>query len=107
VAGVELLGSLVGVDRVGDLVVARLVQRSKVEPHLCKIRVDSDRARVGVEGVVELVDFVVENSDRAPERWVLAVAVDCLLVRLVRLAKVVRRHVRPSEEVPRESVVRI
>ena len=107
VAGIEGEGALVGVDSVRHLVVARLVKGAEVEPDFGEVGVDSDRARVGVEGVVELVDVVVEDADRAPEGGVLAVAVDCLLIRFVRLAKVVGRHVRAAEEVPGEGIVRI
>lgn len=66
---------------------------------------DSNGARVGVEGVVELVDVVVKDADGAPEGGVLAIAVDGLLVSLVGLAKVARRHVGATEQVPREGVV--
>lgn len=104
---IELKRALIRVDRVCHLIVARLVQRPEVEPHLCEVWVDPDRTRVGVERVVKLVDVVVKDTDRTPERRVLAVAVHGLLVRLVSFAEVVGRHVCSSEEVPREWIVRV
>jgi copper chaperone CopZ len=107
VCRVELEGALVGVDGVRHLVVAGFVESAEVEPDFSEVGVDADGARVGIESVVELVDVVVKDTDRAPERRVLAVAVDGLLVRLVRLPEVVRGHIGATEEVPREGVVRV
>jgi len=102
---IELKSALVGIDSVRHLVVAGLVKSAEIEPDFGEVGVDTNGARVGVEGVVELIDVVVENTNRAPERRVLAVAVHSLLVRLVRLAEVVRCHVGATEEVPRKRVV--
>lgn len=107
VGRVELQSALVCVDGVRHLVVARFVQRAEVVPHFGEVRVNANCPRVGIERVVVLVDVVVQHPDRAPERRILPVAIDCLLVSLVRLAKIVRRHVRPAEQVPREGIVRI
>ena len=97
--------SLVGVDGVGHLIVAGFVERSQVEPDFGEVRVNSNRSRVGVEGVVELIDVVVQDSDRTPECWILSVSVDCLLIRFVRFAEIARRHVRSTKQVPREGIV--
>lgn len=107
VVPVELDRALVGVDGVGHLVVAGLVQSAEVVPDLGDVRVDPYGARVGVERVVELADGVVEDADRAPERRVLAVPVDGLLVGFVGLAVVVRRHVGPTEQVPAERILSV
>jgi hypothetical protein len=100
VVRIEVEGTAVGVDGVGDLVVARFVERAQVEPDFRDIRVEADRSRVGVEGVAELVDLVVENADRAPERGVPSISVDGLLVGLVGSVVLLTRHERSTEEVP-------
>lgn len=105
IGGVELQGALVGVDSVRHLIVARLVERSEVEPDFSEVRVNANGAGVSVESVVELIDVVVEYSDRAPEGRVLAIPIDCLLIGLVGLAKVAGGHVGATEEVPRERIV--
>lgn len=102
---VEGQRSLVGVDSVGELVVAGLVEGAEVVPHFGEVRVGADGSGVGVEGVVVLVDLVVEHADGAPESWVAAVAVDGLLVGLVGFAVLGTGHVGSAEEVPGEGVV--
>jgi hypothetical protein len=107
ISGVELGGARVGVDRVGDLVVARLVETSQVVPHLADVRVESDCARVGVERVTILVDLVVEHADRTPECRVAAVTIHSLLVRLVCLVVPLTGHKSATEEVPALGVVAV
>lgn len=68
---------------------------------------DSDRTRVGIERVEELIDIVVEHTDGAPECRILSVAVHSLLISLVSLAKVARGHVSSTKQVPGEWIVRI
>lgn len=60
---VELESALVSIDGVGHLIVAGFVESTEIEPNFGEVRVDSNRSRVGVEGIVELIDVVVENSD--------------------------------------------
>lgn len=100
VVWVQVECSPIRVDGIGDLVVARLIKRAEVIPDLRDVWVESDRSRVGVKGVSELVDLVVEDADRAPERRVSTVPVDGLLIRLVRLVVPLTRHERPAQEVP-------
>jgi hypothetical protein len=107
IAGIELSGSGVCVDGVVDLVVATLVQGSKVEPDFGDIGVDANGTGVGVEGVAVLVDLEVENTDRTPERGVSAIAIDGLLVRFVRLVVLGSGHIRTAEEVPALRIRRI
>jgi len=104
---VELESTLVGVDRVRHLIVASFVECSEVEPDFRKVWVNSNRSRVGVEGIVELVDVVVEDSDRTPERRVLSVSINSLLISFVSFTEIVCRHVRSTEQVPREWIVRV
>lgn len=86
VTGVQLQGAVVGVAGIVDLVVARLVQRPKVIPAIstCQARalpdfgnvgVEPDRPAVRIQRVTELVDLVVQYTDRAPERRVATIAV--------------------------------
>ena len=107
IRGVELEGALIGVDGVGHLIVARFVERSEIEPDFGEVGVNSDRARVGVQSVVELIDVVVEDSDRAPKCGILSISINGLLIRLVRFPEIARRHVCSTQQIPRERVVRI
>jgi hypothetical protein len=100
VGRVEICRTDVRVDCVGDLVVARLVQTPKVEPHLGNVPVQSDRSRVRVERVSVLVDLEVEHTDRAPEGRVAAVSVHGLLIGFVGLVVPLTRHECSTEEVP-------
>lgn len=103
----ELQCPLVCVDSVRHLVVARLVESSKVEPDLAEVRVYPDRPRIRIECIVKLINVVVQHTDRTPERWVLAVPINSLLISFVSLAIVVCRHESTSEQVPREWIVRV
>lgn len=105
VAGVQLQRPLIRVDRVRHLIVTRFIQCTEIEPNFSEVRVNTYRARVGVQSVVELIDVVVQHANRAPKGWIFAVTVHGLLISLVRLAKVARGHVRSSEQVPRERIV--
>jgi hypothetical protein len=104
---VQLSGSSIGIDGVRDLVVARFVQTSKIEPDFTDVGIESDRSRVGVQGVSVLVDLVIEYTDRAPEGGVAAVSVDCLLVRFVGLVVSLRRHVCSTKEVPALGIISV
>lgn len=59
VCWVEISRSGIGIDRVGNLIVAALVQRTQVEPYFGDVRVDADGTRVSVESITELIDVVV------------------------------------------------
>ena len=76
----------VGIDGVGDLVVAALIERAEVEPNFRDVSVDQDGPQVRVEGITVLVDLEVQDSDRAPERWVPPITVDSLLLCFVGFA---------------------
>lgn len=104
VCRIELCRPRVRIDRIGDLVVARLVQASQVVPDLADIRVKADRARVRVESISVLVDLVVEHTDGAPERRISAISVDGLLIRLVGLVVSLTCHEGTTEEIPALSI---
>ena len=59
VAGIEFAGAGIGVDGVGDLVIATLVQSTEGEPHFGDVGVDADGSGISVEGVAVLVDLEV------------------------------------------------
>jgi len=104
---VELECSFIRVDSISNLIVARLVQTSQIEPNLTDVGVQSDSSRVGIKSISVLVDLVVQNTDRAPERRVAAISVDSLLVCLVSFVVSLSGHVSPSKEVPALCVVGI
>ena len=60
-------------------------QSAKVVPNLGDVWIEANSAGVGLEGVAVLVDLVIKDAYRAPERWVASFAVDGLLVRLISL----------------------
>lgn len=101
---VEIESSSVRVNGIGDLVVARLVEGSQVEPNFRDVRIESNRSRVRVESVSVLVDLEVEDSDRAPEGRVSTISVDGLLVGFVGFVVALTCHEGSSEEVPALSV---
>lgn len=92
--------TLVRVQGVTRLVVARFVQSAKIIPDLGDVRVETDGSAVGVEGIAVLVDLVVEDTDRAPEGRIPAVTVHGLLICLVCLAKLLLGHVAATKQVP-------
>jgi hypothetical protein len=105
--GVELEGSFIRIDSISNLVVARLVQTSQVEPYLADVGVQPDSSGIGIKSVSVLVDLVIQNTDRAPECRVSTVSVNGLLVGLVGFVVSLGGHVSSSEEVPALSVVGI
>lgn len=107
VCWIELESALVSVDSIRHLVVARFVESTEIEPNFGEVRVDSNRSRVGVESIMELIDIVVENSNRTPESWILAISVNSLLIRFVSFSEVARCHVGSTEEIPRERIIRV
>ncbi len=106
VGRVELSRASIGVDGIGDLVVAALVQATEVEPDFGNVRVDANGAGISVERVAVLVDLKVEDPNGTPEGRVPAVAVDSLLICFVRLVVLLTGHVRAPKKVPALRVTR-
>jgi hypothetical protein len=104
---IKIGGPGVCVERIACLVVARLVQRTKVVPNLRNVGVEANGTRVRVKRVAVLVDLVVENTNRAPECRVATVTVDCLLVGFVGLWVLLLRHVASAKKIPALGVVLI
>lgn len=94
---VELESSLVSVDGVRHLIVTSFVKCPEIEPDFGEVGMNPNRARVGIESVVKLIDVVVENSDRTPESGVLSISINSLLVSFVSFAEIVRSHVSSTE----------
>jgi len=107
ITGIQLSGTSVCVDGVGDLIVAAFVETSEVKPHFGNIGVDADGTRVRVESVAELVDLEVQDTDGAPERRVTSITVDGLLIRFVCLVVFLTCHVRTTEKIPTLGIRRI
>lgn len=82
---VQLGSPRIRIQCIGNLVVARLVQCSKVVPDFGNVGIEADGARIGVKRVAILVNLIVEDTNGAPKGWVARVAVDCLLVGFVGL----------------------
>lgn len=100
VTRVELCCSLICIEGVGDLIIAGFVQSAEIVPHFGDVRVEANGTRVGIQGITILVDLVVQHTNRAPERGVLAITVHGLLVCLVRFWVLLLGHVASAEEIP-------
>lgn len=100
IIGIELRSSCIGIDGIGNLVIAALIQTSKVEPDFGNVGIDTDSARICIKRVSELVDLEIEDANRAPKCRVAAIAVHRLLVGLVRLVIFLTRHVSAAKKIP-------
>jgi hypothetical protein len=97
---IKVGSTLVSIERIGCLVVARLVESAEIVPHLRDVGVEPNSTRVGIKRIAVLVDLVVEHTNAAPESRVASIAVDSLLVSFVCLGVLLLRHVAATEEVP-------
>jgi len=104
---VQFRRSSIGINGIGDLVVAALVQTPEVEPNLRDIGVDAYSPRVSVQGIPVLVDLEVQNTDRAPESRIAAVAVYGLLIGLVGFVVFLTGHIGTTKKVPTLGVMRV
>lgn len=104
VAGVKLGSTLVSVQGIRDLVIARFVQSAEVIPDFGDVGVEADGSGVGIQSISVLVDLIVQDADRAPKRGVLTIPINRLLVRFVRLGVLLLSHVAPAEQVPTLSI---
>ena len=105
VGGIEISGPGVCVERITCLVVAGLIQRTEIVPDLRNVRIEANSARVRVKRIAILIDLVVEDTNRTPERRVAAVTVDCLLVGFIRLGILLLRHVASAKKVPTLGII--
>lgn len=56
---IQVGSTLVGIERIGCLVVARLVECTEIIPHLRNVGVEPNGTRVGIERIAVLVDLIV------------------------------------------------
>jgi len=107
VTRIQLARSGIGIDGVSDLVIATFIQATEIEPHFGNVWINADGSRIGVEGVTELVNLEVQDSDRTPEGWVASISVDCLLVCLVGFVILLTRHISATEKIPALGISRV
>jgi hypothetical protein len=100
VVRIKFGSSLVCIQRITDLVVARLVESAKIVPNLGDEGVQTNGARVRIQRIPVLVDLVVQHTDGAPERRVSSIPIDGLLICLVGLGILLLRHVAPPQQIP-------
>jgi hypothetical protein len=105
VGWVEIRSPAVSIESVGNLVVARLIQRTQIIPDLGDVWIQANGTRVSIKRIAVLIDLVVEDTNRAPEGGVATIAVDGLLVGFICLWVLCLRHVAATEQVPALSVV--
>jgi hypothetical protein len=69
------------------MVVAALIQASKIEPDIEDVEVDSNHTRVSVESVTVLIDWEIKHANGTPELEgrIATISVDSLLVSFVSL----------------------
>lgn len=80
-------------------------ESAKVIPNLRDVRIQANSSRVSVQCIPVLVDLVIEHTNRAPEGWVLSIAIDSLLVCLIRFGILLLRHVASAKQVPTLSIL--
>jgi hypothetical protein len=97
---IQVSRTTIRIERISDLVVARLIKSSQIVPHLRDVRIQANSTRVRIQRITVLIDLVVQHTNRAPEGRVAAVAIDRLLIRFVRLGVFGLRHVTAAQKVP-------
>lgn len=105
VGRIEISSASVRIERVAGLVVARLIQSTKVIPDFGNVGVQANGARVRVKRIAVLVDLIVEHTNRTPECRVATIAVHGLLVGFVGLGVLLLRHVASTKQVPALCIV--
>ena len=104
---IQLRRSSIGVDGVGNLVVAALVQTPEIEPNLRDIGIDANSPGISVQCIPVLVDLEVQNTDRTPESRITTVAVYGLLIGLIGFVVFLTSHVGTTKKVPALGVMRV
>jgi hypothetical protein len=89
------------------LVVAALIQTSKIEPDFRDVGIDADSTRISVESVTVLADLKIEYANGAPESRIATVPVNGLLVSLVGFVVLLTSHVGTTKKIPALSIRRI
>jgi hypothetical protein len=56
---IQVVGPVIGVDRILDLIVTSFVESAQVEPYFRDIWVQADCAGVRVEGIAILINLIV------------------------------------------------
>ena len=120
VARIEVGGSLVCIEGIGGLVVARFVlsmvsvvrcclastyQGAQVVPHFGNVRIQTDGFGVGVKSIAILIDLVVQDTDGTPEGGIATISIHGLLVGLEGFGILALGDVAPSQEVPTLGIV--
>lgn len=100
VVRIQVRRSRVRINRIANLIVARFVKRSQVEPDFGDVRIDPNRSGIGIEGISVLVDVVIKDADGTPECGVATVPIDGLLVGLIRFLVFLDSHIGSAEKVP-------
>lgn len=72
----------------------------KIIPNFGDIGVQTDRSGVCIKRITVLIDLIIKHANRAPERRIASIPVDCLLIGLVGLGILLLRHVTSTQEIP-------
>lgn len=104
---VKVSSPSVCIQGVACLIVARLIQRTKIIPDLGNVGVEANGTRVCIKRVTVLIDLVIQHTNRAPECRIATITVHSLLVGFVSLRVLLLRHVASAKQVPALRVVLI
>jgi hypothetical protein len=107
VSRVEFRRSSICINGIRYLIVAAFVKAPKIEPNFGDIWIDTNGARVRVEGIPILVDLEVKHANRTPECRVPAITIHGLLVSLVCFVVLLAGHVSTPKEIPTLGVMRV
>ena len=63
VVRIKLSCTSIGVDGICNLIVATFIQAPKVKPNFRYVWVDTNDARIGIDGVAVLIDIVIKQAE--------------------------------------------
>ena len=78
---------------------------AKVVPDFRYIRIQADGSRICIKCIAILVDLIIEHSNRAPERRIPPISVDCLLVCFICFWELLLGHITTPQQIPALSVL--
>lgn len=97
----------IGIDGIGDLVIAGLVKTAEIVPNFADVWVEADGTGISIKSISILVDLIVQHTDGAPEGGVSSVAVHSLLISLVCFVVPLSSHESAAKKVPALSIIAV
>ena len=107
VAQVKHHSASICINSIQDLVIAAVIQATKVEPDLKDVWADADSPQVRSQCITELIYLEVEKADGIPKGGILPIAVDSLLIHFVCLIVLLTCHVCTPKEISALGIQRV